>query len=366
MNRGVLHINTERGWRGGERQTFLLAVELARRGYRNTIATRPGEPLAVAARKEGIRVLPVRPWGEWDPVLAYRLARYAKAENISILHAHTGHAVGLGALAKKMGRGRFRLVATRRVDTPLAQNPFSRWKYAAVDGMAVVATAVGDIAVQGGVPKHKIRVIHSGVNREGYPTSADRNRLRQERGLAVDDVVVMTAGALVGQKDQATFLRAAKWLQGRVPKIKFVVCGEGPLRPVLEKSIVDLGLSAHVFLWGHRTDVVACTALADVFVLSSVAEGIGGALIDAMAVEVPTAATRVGGLADLYEGPNAAELTPAGDAEALAKNVLWVLKDPAEAGRRVEQGRQTAARFTARAMADGYETLYNEVWGTPS
>jgi glycosyltransferase involved in cell wall biosynthesis len=297
-------------------------MELARRGYRNTIAARPGEPLAVAARKEGIRVLPVRPWGEWDPVLAYRLARFAKAENISILHAHTGHAAGLGALAKKMGRDRFRLVATRRVDTPLARNLFSRWKYAAVDGMAVVASVLGDIVVQGGVPKQKIRVIHSGVNREGYPTSADRNRLRQERGLAVDDVVVLTAGALVDQKDQATFLRAAKWLQARVPKInrdspvgtglpttgsgtefssppgqkcsvkrnfqvKFVICGEGPLRPVLEKTIVDLGLSGHVFLWGHRTDVVACTALADVFVLSSVAEGIGGALIDAMAVEVP-------------------------------------------------------------------------------
>ncbi|MBP9128302.1 MAG: glycosyltransferase [Elusimicrobia bacterium] len=365
MSRGVLHINTERGWRGGERQTFLLAVELARRGYRNTIAARPGEPLAVAALKEGLAVLPVRPWGEWDPVLAYRLAHYANTHDLSILHAHTGHAVGLGALAKKMGCGRFRLVATRRVDTPLAQNPFSRWKYAAVDGMAVVATAVGPIVVQGGVAKNKIRVIHSGVNREGYPTAADRDRLRLERGLAANDLVVLTAGALVNQKDQATFLRAAQWLQARIPTAKFVICGEGPLRPVLEKMIVDLGLSGRAFLWGHRTDVVACTALADVFVLSSVAEGIGGALIDAMAVEVPTAATRVGGLADLYGSPNAVELTSAGDAEALAKNILWVLKDPAEAGRRVEQGRQTSARFTARAMADGYETLYNEVWGTP-
>jgi hypothetical protein len=69
-------------------------------------------------------------------------------------------------------------------------------------------------------------------------------------------------------------------------------------------------------------------------------------------------ATRVGGLADLYGSPDAVELTPAGDAEALGKNILWVLQDPAEAGRRVEQGRQTAARFTARAMADGYEALY--------
>lgn len=100
--------------------------------------------------------------------------------------------------------------------------------------------------------------------------------------------------------------------------------------------------------------------MGDIFVLSSSSEGIGGALIDAMAVAVPTAATRVGGLADLYGSPTAPELTPAGDADALAKNILWVLRDPAEAARRVERGRATAGRFTARAMADGYEILYQK------
>ena len=84
-------------------------------------------------------------------------------------------------------------------------------------------------------------------------------------------------------------------------------------------------------------------------------------MIDAMAVEVPTVATRVGGLADLYGSSNSPELTAAGDADALAKNILWVLKDPAEAGRRVAKGRLTAARFTAKAMADGYERLYGMV-----
>jgi glycosyltransferase involved in cell wall biosynthesis len=358
---GVLHINTEYGWRGGERQTLLLAIELARRGSHHWIAARPGEPLAVAAERAGISVVPVTPWGEWDFWTARRLARFAEKNDISILHAHTGHAVGLGALAKRWSGGKRRLVATRRVDNPLSVNPFSRWKYAAVDGMGAVATRVAEIAVLGGVPQNKISVIHSGVDREGYPTTADRARLRAERGFSPQDVLVVSAGALVEQKDQATLLRAAVLVRKERPEVKFVVLGEGPLRPRLEKQILELDLESSFFLWGHRSDVVACTAMADVFVLSSVSEGIGGALIDAMAVEVPTAATRVGGLADLYGSSNAPELTPAGDAGALAKNILWVLKDPAEAGRRVAQGQLTAARFTAKSMADGYEALYQRV-----
>lgn len=361
MSVGLLHLNTERGWRGGERQTFLLALELARRGYRNWVAARPGEPLAVAVEKGGLPWIPVRPWGEWDFRTARRLARFAGENNISILHAHTGHAVGLGALAKRWSGGKLRLVATRRVDNPLSGNPFSRWKYAAIDGMGAVAGRVAEIAARGGVPPNKISVIHSGVDRQGYPTAADRARLRVERGFSPQDVLVVSAGALVEQKDQATLFRAAVLVRKERPEVKFVVLGEGPLRPRLEKQILELDLESSVFLWGHRSDVVACTAMADVFVLSSVSEGIGGALIDAMAVEVPTAATHVGGLADLYGSSDAPELTPAGDASALAKNILWVLRDPAEAGRRVARGRLTAGRFTANAMADGYEGLYSMV-----
>lgn len=360
-SQGILHLNTERGWRGGERQTLLLALELARRGTRQWIAARPGEPLAVAADRAKIPWIGVRPWGEWDVWLARSLARFAQEHDLSILHAHTGHGVGLGALAKRWSRGRLRLVATRRVDNPLARNPFSRWKYAAVDGMGAVATRVAEVAVLGGVPKNKIAVIHSGVDREGYPTAVDRPRLRTERGLSPHDVIVVNAGALVDQKDQATLIRAAALVKKERPEVKFLVLGEGPLRPRLEELIRELKLESSVFLWGHRSDVVDCTALGDIFVLSSQAEGIGGALIDAMAVEVPTAATRVGGLSDLYGSSEAPELTPAGDADALAKNILWVLKDPDEARRRVEQGRLTAARFTAKAMADGYEALYKKV-----
>lgn len=108
-------MNTERGWRGGEPKTLWLARELERRGHGNVVAARPKGPLARAAA-EASWVFPLAPWSEWDFRSAGRLRAFLRQENIQVVHAHTGHAVGFGALARRGTTAR--LVATRRVDFP--------------------------------------------------------------------------------------------------------------------------------------------------------------------------------------------------------------------------------------------------------
>src|SRR5579872_4604842 len=95
----ILHIDTERGWRGGERQALWLAAELERRGHNSVIAARLGEPLAARAREAGLAVHACSPAFEADPRAACALRRRIAKSRIEIVHAHTAHAVGLGALA---------------------------------------------------------------------------------------------------------------------------------------------------------------------------------------------------------------------------------------------------------------------------
>lgn len=356
---GVLHLNTERGWRGGERQTLLLALEMARRGYRNWIAARPGEPLIDAARRSGLPVVPVSPWSEFDLFAARRLRSSLGALSIDILHAHTGHSVGLGALAVR-GTGA-RLVATRRVDFPLGAGFFSRWKYGQVDAMAVLSSAIERQVLRGGVPAKKTCVIPSGIDPAGYPRVEDRNILRQKFGFRPEDVLIVTVGALVPHKDHATLLRAAARVVPSYPQAKFLLLGEGPLRGDLEVLARREGVADRVLFLGHRPEVLEYTAMADLFVFSSVEEGLGTALLDALVIGVPTAATAAGGIPDLYGGTNVPELTAPGDAEALAQNMKVVLADPGEKARRVARGRLTAGKFTVKHMADGYEALYRAV-----
>src|SRR5439155_14086035 len=87
----VLHVDTERGWRGGERQTLWLARELASRGYESIVAARPGEPLAVRAAEAGLRLVGCVPAGELDPLAAWRLGRVVRA-GVDLVHAHTAPA----------------------------------------------------------------------------------------------------------------------------------------------------------------------------------------------------------------------------------------------------------------------------------
>jgi glycosyltransferase involved in cell wall biosynthesis len=355
----VVHLDTEKTWRGGERQVLLLARELRRRGHHNWVACRPGSPLDAAARREGLDTLAAAPCFEADLWAARRLRVALRATRAEVLHAHTGHATGQGALAC-LGTS-VRLAATRRVDFPLGRGPLSRWKHSRVDVFAAISGRVRERLLEAGVPPDRAPLVPSGIDPSGYPSSSDRARWRAAKGLAADEVLFVQAAALVPHKGQDVLLRAAARVCREIPAARFLLLGEGPLRRELERTVADLGLAGRVLLPGHRDDVLEYVAAADVFVFSSVEEGLGTSLLDAMAVGVPTVAARAGGVPDLYGSPAAPELVPPGDDAALAAALLALLRDPEEAARRVARGRERVKEFTASAMAGKYEKIYERL-----
>jgi len=354
----IVHLNTERTWRGGELQTLQLARALSQRGHDNWLACRPDLPLARRVADEGLRMFPLSPLLEFDPLAALRLRGFLRKTRADILQAHTGHAVGLGALA--CAGTRVKLVATRRVDFPLRKNFLTRWKYDRADAIVCISSRVRAVVLESGVLPEKTALIPSGIDSTGYPSTSDRDRLRRDRGFVPGDLLVVHAAALVPHKDQATLLRAAKRVAD-VTKARFLILGDGPSRSSLETRARDLGLGERVSFLGFRPDVLEWIALSDLFVFSSREEGLGTALLDAMAIGVPSAATSAGGTPDIYGGASASELSPPGDSEALARNMLSVLNDPGEARQRVERGRQLVKNFTADAMVDSYEKLYKKL-----
>ena len=139
-----------------------------------------------------------------------------------------------------------------------------------------------------------------GVDVEKYGSVVvDRKAKRKELGLAEDDFVLVSTGELNDNKNHKTVIHAVNRLNN--PSVKYLICGQGPLRNELLNLVQELGLEHQVMLLGYRTDVIEINHIADVFVFPSFREGLSVALMEAMACGLPVVCSDIRGNRDLIE-----------------------------------------------------------------
>jgi glycosyltransferase involved in cell wall biosynthesis len=186
---------------------------------------------------------------------------------------------------------------------------------------------------------------------------------RKELGLPLEGPIIGAVGRLVPIKGHAWLLRAVPRVLAEFPQACAVLIGDGPLLGELKELVAELGISPHVVFLGTRHDIPECLAALDLFVLPSLNEGMGRALVEAMAVGCPVVATRVGGIPDVVADGTTGLLVPPRDDRALADAILTLLRDRrlsaayGQAARRHVDG-----RFEVAAMVRDIERLYDEVW----
>jgi L-malate glycosyltransferase len=355
---GVLHLDTERGWRGGERQALWLARELARLGCRSVVAARPGQPLIARACEEGVETLPCLPRFETDPVAALRLRRFMLEKGVRILHAHTGHGVGLGALAT-LGTD-VRLVASRRVDFRLRDNFVTRWKYRRASAIIAVSEAVARVLTSGGIPRARIDVVPDGTDTSRMIEPAAGDSLAG-LGAAPGRPLVVQVSQLVRHKDPLNFVRAIDIARRRVPGLRAVLVGDGPLRAEVEALRDSLGLADTLVVAGYRTDADRLLAAADIVTLSSREEGMGSVLLDALLLGKPIAATTAGGIPEIVEDGLTGILAPTENPEALGGAIARLASDTSLAARMGAAAREAVERFSVRRMAERTLEIYRRL-----
>lgn len=354
----ILHIDTERGWRGGERQTLWLAQSLQRRGHGSVVAARPNEPLAERARGAGLEVVPCSPSFEADPVAVLGLRRRLRELRIDVVHAHTGHAVGLGALAT-LGT-MVKLVVSRRVDFPLRRNAGTRWKYGRAAAIIAISNAVADVLIRSGVAENRIAVIPDGVDMQRTIARATPETLLS-LGVRSGAPLVVQVAQLVPHKDPLNFVRAIAAVRERVPLLQALLVGDGPLRVEVADAIRTLRLEGTLHATGYRQDADALLAAADVVVLSSREEGMGSVLLDSLFLGKPIAATRAGGIPEVISHEMTGLLSPVSDSAALGANVASLLEDRGLATRLATAARARADSFSMERLTDRTLTVYERV-----
>jgi glycosyltransferase involved in cell wall biosynthesis len=247
-------------------------------------------------------------------------------------------------------------VASRRVDFRLKGNAFSRWKYRQVDVFICASEAIRTLLVADRVDAARTVTVHEGID-IAHVDAAPRADVHAEFWLPHGAPVVGNIAALAPHKGQRDLVEAAALVLRQVPDAHVLVAGEGELRPALEQQIRHLHLQKHVQLLGFRPDVLSLLKSFDVFVLSSITEGLGTSLIDAMAVRRAIVATHVGGIPEVIEDGVTGLLVPPRSPRDLSDAIVRLLRDDrlratmGEAGRARAEARFTVARMVAETLA---------------
>lgn len=357
-----LHVDTARSWRGGQNQVLVTVLGLRAAGHRAMLVAHPDGELRRRA-EEGLELLPLVPRTEMDLSAAWRLSRAIKQLRPDVVHAHDPHGVAMSALALSMSTQpkRAPLVASRRVDFRLKKHALSQWKYDQVDRFICASDAIRRILIADGVAASRTVTVHEGIDL-AHVAAAPPINLHEDLWLPHGAPIVGNIGALVPHKGQRHLVEAAALVVRQVPDARFVIAGEGELRSSLEHQIRHLGLEKHVVLAGFRPDVLSVLKAFDLFVMSSLTEGLGTSLLDAMACGKPIVATTAGGIPEVVQDGRTGVLVPPRDHDAMAAAIVKLLKDPSLRRRMGDAGlSRVNATFSAERMVAETLSVYEDV-----
>jgi glycosyltransferase involved in cell wall biosynthesis len=358
----ALVLGTSTGGTG--RHVKMLAVGCAARGVRVEVfgPAQTDRDFAFGAAAPGIGFTPVeiagRPRLPGDLQAIGQLRRLFRAWRPDVVHAHGLRAGALAAIAVAFAgtapgsaQSRTPLVVTVHNAPPAGgvtgaiYRLLERIVARNADSVLCVSADLEDRMRAAGARRVGHAVVPAApVPPTGGVSAETRAALRAEFGAEPGQAIVLAVGRLAAQKGFGLLLDAAARWRDIEPGPLLVIAGRGPLAASLQAKAASLGLM--VRFAGHRNDVPALLAAADVFVLPSVWEGQALILQEALRAAVPIVATRVGGNPGLV-GDDAAILVPPGDAKRLAEAVRAVLGDPALAARLRE-----AAAARARLLPD--------------
>jgi N-acetyl-alpha-D-glucosaminyl L-malate synthase BshA len=235
------------------------------------------------------------------------------------------------------------------------------WALRGADAVHVISRDLAAAAANLGAKD--MTVIPNGIDDTVFKPG-NRKELRRQHGISPDTRLVVTVARLHPVKGLDTLVRAAGLLAAEVPALSVMIIGEGSERPKLESLISELWLHDRVQLPGamNPLEVAGYLGMADAFVLPSRREGLGIALLEAMASGVPCVGSDIGGIVDVIEDGTTGLLVPVGDAAALAAALRCLLEDKDLARRFREAGlKKVRDGFLWSTILPRFDALYNDL-----
>jgi glycosyltransferase involved in cell wall biosynthesis len=384
----VIHVITRLDWGGSAQNTLLTAVGHDRSRFvplvvagaigewddQGGVEARDAQGDTLQQAGVSRQVLPsltreVHPIK--DCVALWQLSRLFRRERPAIVHTHTSKAGALGRLAAWIARvpvlvhtphghvyyghfGRFRSWLFLGIERLLARVTTSMIALTEAEREDHLSQRVGS--------RHAFAVIPSGIDVERF-RRVGIGAGTKPPGTSYRDgaFVIGSVGWLTPVKGHRFLIEAVARLKPKYPAVHLLLIGSGGLRDELRQLAVRLGIESSVEWLGMRTDVPECLGAMHCFVQPSLNEGMGRALVEAMAAARPVVASRVGGIPAIVEDRRTGLLVPPGDPEALANAIAELIERPNWAGTLALAARERIdASFSVPAMVRAIETVYDE------
>lgn len=365
----VLHVEAGRHLYGGARQVLYLAEGLSQRGIDCVVVCPTGSEIALRLPHMGIPVHPVAMGGDLDFAIIGRLRQLIEEIQPDIIHLHSRRGADwFGGLAARRF-AHIPVVLSRRVDNQEA--PWLvNYKYRLFDRVVAISTAISEVLAKAGVPREKLRVVHSAVKTSTWEGRWDRlafaktffnDDTHSDRDVKEVPVIGMVA-QLIKRKGHRFVLEALTAIREHHPQVKLVFFGRGPEDSRLKLQAERLGVNDAVVFAGFRKDINHWLGCLDVFVHPPLTEGLGVAVLQAAAASLPIVASRVGGVTEIIEDKVNGLLIDPESPEQISSGVLELLNDRERALRMGEAAHQKVVdQFSVDAMVEGNLGVYKEL-----
>ncbi len=312
-------------------------------------------------------VRPLNPWK--DLISMFAIYRLCKKEKFDLVHTHSSKAGILGRWAAKLAGVKIIIHTFHGFGFNDFQKPWTRWFFILAERVTAPLTAKmvfvssentkKALDCKIGQPRQYI-VIHSGIKVPDYlPLASDNAATRKKIGLPENVPVVGMVACFKPQKAPLDFIRIAQLVKIKVPQVKFILIGDGVLRPAIEALIKKLSLENTVLLLGWREDVPALIKLMNVCVLTSLWEGLPRVILEAFVSHIPVVATPADGTKEVIKDGLTGFLVDFHDLESFAEKITVCLEDPEKSKKVIDNAASLViGSFNIEVMVQEIGRLY--------
>ena len=363
----ILHVISKLPVGGVENQLLMILRKYDRKKLSPLVCSLSDKgEIGKEIEESGIEVIPLNKLRHrFDWTIVKDIYTLIRTRDIKIVRTHQYHANLYGRLAAWLAKVPCIIASVHNVytiDKKIHRIIINKFLARCGDKVvAVSGTVKRDILTYDGLAEDKVSVIYNGIDTDRF-LNLNGSLIRSKLGISSEAPVVGTVGRLTLQKGQKYLIDAVSTLREKFPQIVLLFVGDGPLRDELGNHIRALGIDKNAILLGTRRDIPQLLSAMDIFVLPSLWEGLGTALIEAMAAGKPVIATDIPPLREIVNSEKVGILVPIKDSKAIASSIELLLCNSALAENLGKSAKERVlSHFTIDITVHKYMNLFEDI-----